>query len=233
MIEALRATGFVVVATGLRAEARIVAGSPRVRAIAGGGASDELEDQLWRAIAEGGEALISFGLAAGLAPDLTAGSCIVGREVVHGGMCYSTNLRWASRLKTAIARAEMARIAGVDRSLGGVSEKRALYAASGAAAADMESHIVGADRSGKRTALCASYASSPIRPSASCRRRRLQACRSDGSDRCWRGARHRSRETRVNCRRSFGSPPILGARRATLLRCHDLLGPGLGFGDFG
>ena len=231
MIEALRATGFVVVATGLRAEARIVAGSPRVRAIAGGGASDELEDQLWRAIAEGGEALISFGLAAGLAPDLTAGSCIVGREVVHGGMCYSTNLMWASRLKTAIARAEMARIAGVDRSLGGVSEKRALHAESGAAAADMESHIVGriAAESGLPFAILrviADPAERQLPPAA------LVGMRSDGAIDV--------RAVLVSLAGNPGQLPALmrlavdtGRARATLLRCHNLLGPGLGFGDFG
>lgn len=231
MIEALRATGFVVVATGLRAEARIVAGSPRVRAIAGGGASDELEDQLWRAIAEGGEALISFGLAAGLAPDLTAGSCIVGREVVHGGMCYSTNLMWASRLKTAIARAEMARIAGVDRSLGGVSEKRALHAESGAAAADMESHIVGriAAESGLPFAIMrviADPAERQLPPAA------LVGMRSDGAIDV--------RAVLVSLAGNPGQLPALmrlavdtGRARATLLRCHNLLGPGLGFGDFG
>ena len=231
MIEALRATGFVVVATGLRAEARIVAGSPRVRAIAGGGASDELEDQLWRAIAEGGEALISFGLAAGLAPELTAGSCIVGREVVHGGMCYSTNLMWASRLKTAIARAEMARIAGVDRSLGGVSEKRALYAESGAAAADMESHIVGriAAESGLPFAILrviADPAERQLPPAA------LVGMRSDGAIDV--------RAVLVSLAGNPGQLPALmrlavdtGRARATLLRCHNLLGPGLGFGDFG
>jgi adenosylhomocysteine nucleosidase len=231
VIEALRATGFVVVATGLRAEARIVAGSPRVRAIAGGGASDELEDQLWRAIAEGGEALISFGLAAGLAPDLTAGSCIVGREVVHGGMCYSTNLMWASRLKTAITRAEMARIAGVDRSLGGVSEKRALHAESGAAAADMESHIVGriAAESGLPFAILrviADPAERQLPPAA------LVGMRSDGAIDV--------RAVLVSLAGNPGQLPALmrlavdtGRARATLLRCHNLLGPGLGFGDFG
>ena len=202
-----------------------------MRAIAGGGASDELEDQLWRAIAEGGEALISFGLAAGLAPDLTAGSCIVGREVVHGGMCYSTNLMWASRLKTAIARAEMARIAGVDRSLGGVSEKRALHAESGAAAADMESHIVGriAAESGLPFAILrviVDPAEHQLPPAA------LVGMRSDGAIDV--------RAVLVSLAGNPGQLPALmrlavdtGRARAALLRCHNLLGPGLGFGDFG
>ncbi len=229
MSEELRATGFVVVATGLRAEARIVAGSPRVRAIAGGGASDEFEEQLWRAIAEGGEALISFGLAAGLAPHMVAGTCIIGREVVHGGICYSANLMWASRLKTAIARAEMARIAGVDRPLSDVSEKRALHAETGAVAADMESHIVGriAAESGLPFAILrviADPAERQLPPAA------LVGMRRDGA---------------IDFRAVLGSlvanpsqlPALMqltvdtGRARATLLRCHNLLGPGLGFGD--
>ena len=231
MSEGLRATGFVVVATGLRAEARIVAGSPRVRAIAGGGAADELEDQLWRAIADGGEALISFGLAAGLAPHMAAGTCIIGREVVHGGMCYSANLMWASRLKTAIERAEMARIAGVDRPLSGVSDKRALHAEGGAVAADMESHIVGriAAESGLPFAILrviADPAERQLPPAA------LVGMRSDGAI-----------DFRAVLASLVASPSQLPAlmrltvdtarARATLLRCRDLLGPGLGFGDLG
>jgi adenosylhomocysteine nucleosidase len=229
--EELRATGFVVAATGLRAEARVVAGSPRVRAIAGGGATDEFERQLWRAIAEGGEALISFGLAAGLAPHVVAGTCIIGREVVHSGMCYSANLMWASRLKTAIARAEMARIAGVDRPLSGVSEKRALHAESGAAAADMESHIVGriAAESGLPFAILrviVDPAERRLPPAA------LVGMRSDGAI-----------DFRAVLTSLAASPSQLpavmrltvdtGRARATLLRCHNLLGPGLGFGDLG
>ena len=231
MSEALRATGFVVVATGLRAEARIVAGSPRVRAIAGGGAADELEDQLWRAIADGGEALISFGLAAGLDPHMAAGTCIIGREVVHGGMCYSANLMWASRLKTAIERAEMARIAGVDRPLSAVSDKRALHAEGGAVAADMESHIVGriAAESGLPFAILrviADPAERQLPPAA------LVGMRSDGAI-----------DFRAVLASLAASPSQLPAlmrltvdtarARTTLLRCRDLLGPGLGFGDLG
>jgi adenosylhomocysteine nucleosidase len=229
--EALRATGFVVVATGLRAEARIVAGSPRVRAIAGGGDSDELEERLWRAIADGGEALISFGLAAGLAPDMPAGSCIIGREVMHGGMCYSANLMWASRLKTAIARAEMARIAGVDRPLSDTSEKQALHAESGAAAADMESHIVGriAAQSGLPFAILRVVADPLERqlPPAA-----LVGMRRDGAI-DWRALFTSLASNPSQLPALVRLAVDAGRARATLLRCRNLLGPGLGFGDFG
>ena len=138
---------------------------------------------------------------------------------------------WASRLKTAIARAEMARIAGVDRPLSGVSEKRALHAESGAAAADMESHIVGriAAESGLPFAILrviVDPAERRLPPAA------LVGMRSDGAI-----------DFRAVLTSLAASPSQLpavmrltvdtGRARATLLRCHNLLGPGLGFGDLG
>jgi adenosylhomocysteine nucleosidase len=223
--------GFVVAATGLRAEARIAARSIRVRAIAGGGAAEELERRLRQAIAEGGEAIISFGLAAGLAPGMIAGTCIIGREVVHGGTCHSTDPMWASRLKAALGRADTARIAGVDQPLSGVSEKQVLHAKSGAAAADMESHIVGrlAAEYGLPFAILrviADPAERPIPPAA------LVGMRRDGG---------------IDVRAVLNSlavgpsqlPALIrltadaGRAMAALFRCPNLLGPGLGFGDLG
>jgi hypothetical protein len=146
-------------------------------------------------------------------------------------MCYSANLMWASRLKTAIARAEMARIAGVDRPLSGVSEKRALHAESGAAAADMESHIVGriAAESGLPFAILrviVDPAERRLPPAA------LVGMRSDGAI--------DFRAVLTSLAASPGQLPAVmrltvdtGRARATLLRCHNLLGPGLGFGDLG
>jgi adenosylhomocysteine nucleosidase len=224
-----RTPGFVVAATGLRAEARIAARSIRVRAIAGGGAGEEFERRLRQAIAEGGEAIISFGLAAGLAPGMIAGTCLIGREVVHSGTCHSTDPMWASRLKAALGRADVARIAGVDQPLSGVSEKQALHAKSGAAAADMESHIVGR--------LAAEYGLpfAVLRVIADPAERPLPAAALAGM----------SRDGRINVRSVLaslaGSPSQLpalmrlaadmGRAMAALFRCHNLLGPGLGFGD--
>lgn len=123
----------------------------------------------------------------------------------------------------------MARIAGVDRPLSDVSEKRALHAETGAVAADMESHIVGriAAESGLPFAILrviADPAERQLPPAA------LVGMRRDGA---------------IDFRAVLGSlvanpsqlPALMqltvdtGRARATLLRCHNLLGPGLGFGD--
>lgn len=226
-----RNPGFVVAATGLRAEARIAARSIHVRAIAGGRAAEELERHLRQAIADGGEALISFGLAAGLAPGMIAGTCLIGREVVHGGTCHSTDPIWASRLKVALGRADDARIAGVDQPLSGVSEKQALHATSGAAAADMESHIVGrlAAEYGLPFAVLRVIVDPAERPIPSAA---LVGMRRDGG---------------IDVRAVLASlavdpsqlPALMrlaaetGRAMAALFRCHNLLGPGLGFGNLG
>jgi len=137
-----RAPGFVIAATGLRAEARIAARSANVRAVAGGGDGARLAQLIEYSVAEGGQAIISFGIAAGLVPSLAAGACLVGREVLYAGICHRADTAWTARMEEAIGTAMRVAIAGVDRPLKSASEKRALNAESGAVAADMESHIV-------------------------------------------------------------------------------------------
>lgn len=134
--------GFVVAATGLSAEARIAARAPQVRAVAGGGDGGRLQQLIRQEIAEGAKAIISFGIAAGLAPAIGPGTCVVGREVVYDDLRYSADPAWAAELRSAIGGVELATIAGVDRPLQSPAEKHALYAGTRAVAADMESHIV-------------------------------------------------------------------------------------------
>jgi adenosylhomocysteine nucleosidase len=226
-----RAPGFVIAATGLRAEARIAERSAGVRAVAGGGGAETLDRLIRQAIAQGGDAIISFGLAAGLAPNLPAGRCLVGREVVHGGIRYGADPGWASRLQAALAFAQAATIAGVDRPLSTPSEKQALHAGSSAAAADMESHVVArlAAEHGLPFAVLrvvADPAEREVPPAA------LAGMRPDGGI-----------DVLAVLASLAGAPRQLPAlirvaadtRRAfaRLLRCHDLLGPGFGFRDLG
>jgi adenosylhomocysteine nucleosidase len=162
---------------------------------------------------------------------MIAGTCIIGREVVRGGTCHSTDPMWASRLKAALGRADMARIAGVDQPLSGVSEKQVLHAKSSAAAADMESHIVGrlAAEYGLPFAILrviADPAERPIPPAA------LVGMRRDG------GIDVRAVLTSLAVGPSQ-LPALIrltadaGRAMAALFRCPNLLGPGLGFGDLG
>jgi adenosylhomocysteine nucleosidase len=229
--EESRAPGYVIAATGLRAEARIATRSPTIKVAVGGGNAERLDRLIRQAIAEGGNAIISFGLAAGLAPGLPAGTCLVGFEVVHGGTRHTADPAWASRLKAALAFAESATIAGVDRPLSKPSEKQALHIESAAAAADMESHIVAriAAEHGLPFAVLrviADPAERQIPPAA------LAGMRPDGGI-----------DVRAVLASLAGTPSQLpaliqlaadtGRAMAALFRCHDLLGPGFGFRDLG
>ena len=68
----------VIAVTGLKTEARLVAG-PRVYAIAGGGDAVGLTRALEAAVAKKASAIISFGVAGGLAPGLAPGSALIAR----------------------------------------------------------------------------------------------------------------------------------------------------------
>ena len=130
----------LIVACGLRAEAKIAA-APGLEVIAGGGDAVRLARAL-EAAAPASRALVSFGIAGGLAPDLRAGTCLVASCVVGpDGTRFATHAGWRARLARDLGVAT-ASFAGVDAPLAGVADKRALHAASGAALVDMESHIV-------------------------------------------------------------------------------------------
>jgi adenosylhomocysteine nucleosidase len=227
-----KGAGFVIAATGLRTEARIAARSGGVRAVVGGDAAAQRLDRLLRqSIVEGGEALISFGIAAGLAPECSAGACLIGREVVYSGTSYSTDPGWTAGIKERIGGADLVTIAGVDQPLACSSEKRSLYQATGAAAADLESHIVAgvAAELGLPFAVLRVIADPAERevPLAA-----LAGMRPDGGMEV--GA------VLVALARSPRQLPALvrlaadaGRALVALHRCSDLLGPRLGFRDLG
>ena len=224
-----RHAGFVIAATGLQAEARIAAKSANVRAVAGGGRATSLAVLVERAIVEGGRAIASVGIAGALHEELKSGVCLIGREVVHSGELYNADPAWAAQLVGALGRAVPCRIAGVDHALSTPADKRAHNVTTGAAAADMESHIVAdlAARHGLPFAVIRIVADpvSRILPPAA-----LVGMRPDGTADI--GA----------CLRSLARNPAqvpdlvgvaLDAGRAMrqLLRCVQFLGPGLGFFD--
>ena len=228
MSEEWRTPGFVVAATGLRVEARIAARSARVRAIAGGGKAEELERLLRQAIAGGGEAIISFGLAASLAPGMAAGTCLVGSDVLHAGKSYRADAAWTARLEEMLGSERVA-IAGVDRPLTSTHEKQGLNAASSAVAADMESHIVArlAQEYGLPFGVLRVIADPAERniPAAA-----LAGMRSDGEIdflAVLASLANRPGQLPALLRLAADTQRAMAA----LVRCRDLLGPGLGFGD--
>jgi adenosylhomocysteine nucleosidase len=223
--------GFVIAATGLRAEAHVAERLAQVRAVAGGGDGSRLEKLLGEAIAQGGRAIISFGIAAGLAPDKRPGTCLIASEVVHEDKGYPADPLWAGRLQAALGTAELAVVAGVDRPLQSAAAKEALHAETGAAAADMESHIAAwlAAENGLPFAalrVIADPAEQAVPPAA------LAGMRTDGSVDVLGALAALARAPRQ-------LPAMLrlsGNMRhamAALFRCHRRLGPGFGFFDLG
>ena len=127
------------IVVGLAAEARLARGLGCPTAIGGGGAAGAraASDRL---IADGVTGLISFGLAGGLAPDLMAGALVIAADVVDGrGACWRADPVMSARLGEPAGSLFAATdiIATADA-------KRALWSATGALAADIESGAVAA-----------------------------------------------------------------------------------------
>lgn len=126
----------VLVATGLKREARIVA-QPGVVAIAGGGVEADLETWL-EANTAGAIGIASFGLAGALREGLAIGDWLVATRLI-GAVEAETDAAWR---EAALARLPGARtgVAYADgRMLASVAEKRRLRAQ--ADMVDMESHV--------------------------------------------------------------------------------------------
>jgi hopanoid-associated phosphorylase len=133
----------VVAVTGLAREARIAAG-PGVRAIAGGGDARMLADALEREIARGARAVLSFGVAGGLAEDMPSGTWLVARAIVTPRACWPCHEAWTKALAERLPDAIAVDLTGVDIPVMEASAKRALHRATGAHAVDTESHIAAA-----------------------------------------------------------------------------------------
>ena len=133
------AHGFLVVVTGLAAEARVAEG-PGIRAIATGADPLRVENELERALRDGARAVLSFGIAAGLEGGHETGSIVIPDEVVAGPDRYVTDPHWSERMRAALAGASSGPLAGVDATLFHPVDKAHLHESTGAVAADMESH---------------------------------------------------------------------------------------------
>ncbi|MBX9795745.1 phosphorylase [Sphingomonas sp.] len=154
------ATGtMILVACGLLREARLLGGAGIV-AVPGGGDAARLEAAL-DAAAGGARLIVSAGIAGALDPALKAGDIVLHVEPLpfRGGdgggaapagaapvatphPCPSPEGEGLSRaLAAALPEARHGAIIGQDRIAATAAEKAALYAATGALAVDMESHI--------------------------------------------------------------------------------------------
>jgi hopanoid-associated phosphorylase len=133
--------GTILAVTGLTAEARVAAG-PRISVVSSGGDPKRLMNRLEKAMRSDISAIVSFGIAGGLAPGLTAGMPLVARAIIaEDGQYYQSDRNWAQGLAAALGGAPMVDIVGVDSPIADPVHKRALHVATGAVAVDMESHI--------------------------------------------------------------------------------------------
>jgi len=130
----------MITVVGMAFEARIAArlGVPVVC----GGDGTHLERSLARAMAAGCKGLISFGVAGGLAPELTPGTCIIGSSVIDDGKECPTDGRWAQHLRRIIPDTVYGPLLGVREPVALSGDKRALHEKTGALGVDMESHVV-------------------------------------------------------------------------------------------
>lgn len=126
----------ILVACGVAAEARAVAGE-QVRAVAGGGDATYLAATL-DGLAPRAEAIVSWGLAGALVDDLNVGDWVVGSGVT-GVFDYACDAEWAARVVAALGGARTG-LVHADGHLADPARKRGL-GAMGPVAIDMESHV--------------------------------------------------------------------------------------------
>ncbi|MBN9290279.1 MAG: phosphorylase, partial [Hyphomicrobium denitrificans] len=211
------------------AEARIAERTPCVKAIAGGGDETRLAALIERAIEDGARGLISFGIAGALQPGLQPGACIVGSAVLFDGNRFATDDAWSARLLDVLPEARRETVLGSARAVGGVDEKAELHRATGAAIVDMESHVVA------RIAIARGLPFTVLRVVADSAEQSLPPAAVNGM-------KPDGTPDIAGVLKSLASQPgqlpdlmrtAFAARRAMagLLRCHRLLGLGLGFVD--
>jgi len=157
-------SGVVGVVVALPAEARClvnrrvpfghaVAVSPQMRICLGGIGARSAEASCQVLLSTGATALVSWGVAAGLDPSLSAGTLVVAWQIANSEGALATpqvaaraSQAWADRVASRLAgRARVARgsVVSADHMLRTVADKR-VAAETGAAAADMETAAVAA-----------------------------------------------------------------------------------------
>ena len=132
----------ILIATGLKREAHILAG-PDAQVIAGGGDGERLRREL-EAAAPSASAILSAGLCGALSPGLKPGDWLVAMEVITTeGQHIGADKDWNIALMKALPGARAGLLLGSDVMIANVAGKTRAHARTGAIAVDMESHIAG------------------------------------------------------------------------------------------
>ncbi len=130
----------VIAFVGMTFEARIAAGPGVV--VFSRDSRDALALAAQSAARHGYRGIISFGVAGGLETSLRPGDWVVASAILQSQGARPTDATWSRNLLNAIGNAHYAPIVGVDLPVADPAEKRKLHRTTGAAAADMESHVV-------------------------------------------------------------------------------------------
>jgi hopanoid-associated phosphorylase len=125
----------ILVAVGMRSEAALL--PPGVRPIISGGDPARLR-ALLEAEPHPPRAVLSFGIAGGLDPELEAGDLVVATRVRASQGAWRADMAWAARL-ARITGARLGVLAGAEAVVAGPAGKRALRMATDAIAVDLES----------------------------------------------------------------------------------------------
>ena len=137
----------ILMVTGLAKEMRLAEG-PGLVAMASGGDTPKLRRTLSERTLPGCRAVLSFGIAGGLDPTLSAGDVIVATGVVSGGKRWQAHPALGDSLAASLIaggiKVKRADIAGVDQPLLDAPAKAKTRQETGAAAVDMESHVASA-----------------------------------------------------------------------------------------
>ena len=130
----------ILAVTGLRREARLLAG-PGIDVVVGGGDHRRLEAMLEERAAEA-SGIASIGIAGALAPDLRPGQWVVARAVLDRTEALPADRAWTDRLAARLPGTVEGTFLGIDAMVAEETDKAALHAATKAIAVDMESHVV-------------------------------------------------------------------------------------------
>ncbi|MBA2125481.1 phosphorylase [Hyphomicrobium methylovorum] len=227
----MQARGYVIAATGLAAEARLAASAENVVAVASGANETRLADLIEQALSDGARGIISFGIAGGLDPALPSGAVVIGTSVYAGARHVPADAAWTAQLRRSLPDAHAGQVAGCSTVIADPATKAEVFRATGAIAADMESHVVARIAEERELPFAvlrviADAANQGLPPAA------INGLKPDGQP------------DTFGVLKSLAADPAqlvalirtgLAARRAMsgLLRCHRLLGPGLGYTDLG
>ena len=137
------------VVTGLQRESQCLSGNPNSKDImvkCAGARPDRAENCATELLASGCGALMSFGIAGGLSPELSAGQVVIAdRVILPDGNEITTAENWRERLLAVLPRngsVVVGPVAGSESVVAVPEAKQRVFETTGAIGVDMESHRV-------------------------------------------------------------------------------------------